>query len=119
MVLTDINSTSANLEFVQLAKKQGVKPILGVDFRNGAQQQFILIAKNNNGLHCINSYLSQFLHEAKMCIPKKAKKLPNTYVIYPFENNISALGENEFIGIKPSDLNHLKFSKWRFQQLNW
>ena len=35
LALTDINSTSANLEFVQLAKKQGVKPILGVDFRNG------------------------------------------------------------------------------------
>ena len=31
LVLTDINSTSANLEFVQLAKNLGIKPVLGVD----------------------------------------------------------------------------------------
>jgi len=116
LVLTDINSTSANLEFVQLAKKMGIKPILGIDFRNGAQQQFILIAKNNKGLHNINAYLSELLHSAKTTIPNKAKKLPDTYVIYPFENNISDLNDNEYIGIKPSDLNHLKFSEWRFQQ---
>ena len=116
LVLTDINSTSANLEFVQLAKKKGVKPILGVDFRNGAQQQFVMIAKNNNGLQLINSYLSEMLHETKMVIPYRAKKLSDTYVIYPFENNISDLKNNEYIGIKPSDLNHLKFSEWRFQQ---
>ncbi|MBI9042813.1 DNA polymerase III subunit alpha [Lutibacter sp.] len=116
LVLTDINSTSANLEFVQLAKKQGIKPVLGVDFRNGAQQQFILIAKNNNGLHYINSYLSEFLHAAKMDVPNKAKNLSDTYVIYPFQNEVYKLNDNEYIGIKPSDLNHLKFSKWRFQQ---
>lgn len=116
LVLTDINSTSANLEFVQLAKKMGIKPILGIDFRNGAQQQFILIAKNNKGLHNINAYLSELLHSAKTTIPNKAEKLPDTYVIYPFENNISDLNDNEYIGIKPSDLNHLKFSEWRFQQ---
>lgn len=115
LVLTDINSTSANLEFVQLAKKQGIKPILGVDFRNGAQQQFIIIAKNNKGLHHINSHLSEFLHSAKIHIPKKAKKLPDTYVIYPFQNEVYELNDNEYIGIKPSDLNHLKFSEWRLQ----
>ncbi|WP_298288773.1 DNA polymerase III subunit alpha [uncultured Lutibacter sp.] len=115
LVLTDINSTSANLEFVQLAKKYRIKPVLGVDFRNGAQQQFIIIAKNNKGLHYINSHLSEFLHSSKIHIPKKAKKLPDTYVIYPFQNEVYELNDNEYIGIKPSDLNHLKFSEWRLQ----
>ena len=116
MVLTDINTTSAHLEFVQLALKIGVKPILGVDFRNGSQQQFIIIAKNNNGLEQLNKYLSKTLHSTKINIPNRAKYIPDTYVIYPFENNISNLKDNEFIGVKPSDLNHLKFSKWRLQQ---
>ena len=49
IALTDINSTSACLPFIQEAKKKDIKPIIGVDFRNGAQQQFILIAKNNHG----------------------------------------------------------------------
>jgi len=116
MALTDINSTSANLDFVRLAHNYGIKPVLGVDFRNGAQQQFILLAKNNEGLQELNTYLSEFLHEAKLCIPKKARCIPNTYVIYPFQNEVYELNDNEFIGVKPSDLNHLKFSKWRFQK---
>ena len=39
IALTDINNTSACLNFVQQAKKQGIKPIVGVDFRNGNTQQ--------------------------------------------------------------------------------
>ncbi len=114
--LTDINSTTAHLDFVRLAKKYAIKPVLGVDFRNGAQQQFIMLAKNNNGLQQLNSYLSEFLHSEKITIPKRAKFIPETIVIYPFQTEVFELNENEFIGVKPSDLNHLKFSDWRFQQ---
>lgn len=114
--LTDINSTSSNLEFVRLASKNSIKPILGVDFRNKATQKFILIATNNNGYHNINNYLSEFLHTKDFEIPDKAKKLANTFVIYPFENGITELNENEYIGIKPTDLNQLRLSKWRHQQ---
>ena len=114
--LTDINSTSANLEFVRLAQKKELKPILGVDFRNGAKQQFIVLAKNNNGYQLVNNYLSELLHLDNFEVPIKAKQLPNTYVIYPFKTEVFKLLENEFIGIKPLDLNYLKFSEWRFQQ---
>ena len=114
--LTDINSSSSNLDFVRLATKYSVKPVLGVDFRNGVQQQFIIIAMNNNGLQCIYNYLSEFLHTDKMVIPKRAKQLPNTFVIYPYQNEVFNLNENEFMGVNPSDLNHLKFSKWVLQQ---
>ncbi len=115
IALTDINSTSSNLDFVRLAVKYAVKPVLGVDFRNGVQQQFILLAKDNEGLQHINNYLSVFLHSEKITIPKRSKHIENTYVIYPFQNEIFDLRENEFIGVKPSDLNQLKFSKWRLQ----
>ncbi|SNR50869.1 DNA polymerase III, alpha subunit [Lutibacter agarilyticus] len=114
LCLTEINSTSSNLEFVRLSKESVIKPILGVDFRNGIQQQFILIAINNEGLQSINSYLSDFLHTPSFVIPKRAKYFKNTYVVYPFQSNIYELRENEFIGIKPSDINKLKFSEWRF-----
>jgi DNA polymerase-3 subunit alpha len=114
--LTDINSTSSNLEFVRLALKNVIKPILGVDFRNGAQQQFIILAANNEGYENINNYLSEFLHLKDFVIPNNAKQLKNTFVIYPFKNDIHELKENEFIGIKSTDLNHLKFSKWKDKQ---
>lgn len=60
LALTDINNTSACLDFVRLSKKHQIKPVLGVDFRNGAEQQFILLAKSNHGFQQINSYLSIF-----------------------------------------------------------
>ena len=113
LALTDINNTSACLDFVRLSPKYKVKPILGVDFRNGAQQQFILLAKNNNGFHNINRYLSNFLHDSVLKIPDLAPQLKDTFTIYPYQHgNSYNLKENEFLGIKPQDLNKLKFSKW-------
>ncbi len=117
LALTDINSTSASLEFVRLSTKYKVKPVLGVDFRNGVQQQFVMLAKNNEGFYHINTYLSEFLHQEKFIIPEKAKQLKDTFVIYPFQSDLRILEENEFIGVKPSDLNQLKFSAWQ-DQLN-
>ncbi len=113
LALTDINTTSACLDFVRLSPKYKIKPVLGIDFRNGAQQQFILIAKSNNGFYNINQYLSTFLHDVESKIPKHAPELEDTFVVYPYEHNTYYnLKANEFLGIKPQDLNKLKFSKW-------
>ncbi len=113
LALTDINNTSACLDFVRLSKKYEVKPVLGVDFRNGAQQQFILLAKNNSGFQNINNYLSLFLHDSSLKIPDCAPQLEDTFVVYPYQHHKNyTLNANEFLGIKPQDLNHLKFSKW-------
>ena len=114
LALTDINTTSACLDIVRLSKKYKVKPVLGVDFRNRAQQQFILIAKNNNGFKNINDYLSKFLHNHELKIPERPDEiLNNCFVIYPFKKGQHfKLKAHEFLGIAPKDLNHLKFSKW-------
>ncbi|WP_139958819.1 DNA polymerase III subunit alpha [Flavicella sediminum] len=112
MAFTDINSTSASLELVNLAKKNNIKPILGVDFRNGARQEFVLLAKNNFGFEKINAYLSEFLHAAVFEIPKRAKKIKDTLVIYPFQNYEGfELEAHEFIGVRKEDLHTLKFLK--------
>lgn len=58
LALTDINITSACMDFVRLAPTYDIKPILGVDFRNGTKQQFILIARSNKGFELINTYLT-------------------------------------------------------------
>jgi DNA polymerase-3 subunit alpha len=113
LALTDINNTSACLDFVRLSEKYKIKPVLGVDFRNRAQQQFILVAKNNNGFYNINTYLSKFLHNSEVEIPEQAPQLDDTFVVYPYQHNKKyTLKANEFLGIKPQDLNHLKFSEW-------
>lgn len=114
LALTDINSTSACLDVMRLSKKYQIKSVLGVDFRNGAQQQFILIAKNNQGFQHINAYLSKFLHNHDLKIPRRPDEiLEDCFVVYPYKNTIDfELKPNEFLGIAPKDLNRLKFSKW-------
>ncbi|WP_084709043.1 DNA polymerase III subunit alpha [Aequorivita vladivostokensis] len=121
MALTDVNSTSACLEFVRLSTNYNVKPILGVDFRKRAKQQFIMLAKNNEGFHYINEYLSAFLHERQgtenLKIPARAEQLPHTFIIYPFASfEGETLLENEFLGVKMEDINRLKFSQWKHRQ---
>ena len=39
IALTDINNTSACLNFVRKSQEYGIRPIVGIDFRNGADQQ--------------------------------------------------------------------------------
>ncbi|MDB9732987.1 DNA polymerase III subunit alpha, partial [Polaribacter sp.] len=113
IALTDINNTSACMNFVQQAKKQNIKPVIGVDFRNGNTQQFVALAKNNHGFENINRYLSSFL-ESKTTIPEKPKSLEEVFIIYPFEKalelNLTSFAENEFIGISVAEINKLRFS---------
>ncbi len=56
LTLTDINNTSGVMDFVRLSKNYGVRPIVGIDFRNGAEQKFIGIAKNNEGFLELNNF---------------------------------------------------------------
>jgi len=50
VVLTDINNTSAALNFVRKTAEFDVKPILGIDFRNGVDPCFVAIAKITTGI---------------------------------------------------------------------
>jgi len=105
--LTDINTTAACLNFVRLAPKYNINPVLGIDFRNGADQLFVAIAQNNEGFKELNDYLSGFLHSDEK-IPERAPQFRHAYVVYPFKKYAGfKLKKLEFIGIKPTDLPRL------------
>ncbi len=114
LVLTDINNTSAGLNFARKAPEFGIKPILGIDFRNGTQPCFIGIAQNNEGYLELNDFLSQHLYKGSE-IPDRAPAFKNAFVVYPFEvvllNEMDHFYEYEFIGISIKDLRRLPFSK--------
>ena len=113
LALTDINNTSAGLNFVRKSPEYGVTPLLGIDFRNGVDPCFIGIAKNNEGYLELNDYLSRHLHQKKE-FPLAAPKFKNAYVVYPFEKVVQNLktsfADHEFIGVSISDLRRLPFS---------
>jgi len=115
MAFTDINNTSATLDFVRLGPKYGLRAVVGIDFRNNASQQYIGLAKNNEGFYELNNHLSEYSHDNKHFL-LNAPIFNNVYIIYPFiqfdklGKKIADLRENEYVGIRPEDLNRLKFS---------
>ena len=115
LALTDINNTSASLDFVRLAPQYHIKPVLGIDFRNGVEQCFVAIAQNNEGFQELNTWLSPLLHEKKP-IPDKAPIFKQAYVVYPFEKAPKKLKKNEYVGIRLRDIHRLMLSSWKNKQ---
>lgn len=147
--ITDINNTSACLDSIRQAQRNGIRVIPGIDFRNGARQEFVALPKSNKGFEEISTFLSHCLHHDEP-VPVVATEFEAAFVIYPFDkvrahrffspkkgfsgnpppdplpgggrilNEHSdfpsgkwVLRPNEFIGIRPHDIPHLRFSPWR------
>ena len=113
IALTDINNTSACLNFIRLAPKYDIKPIIGIDFRNGITQEYIGLAQNNKGFQELNEFLSFHSHN-KLALPVQAPEFFNAFIIYPYSKLSKKpnyrLRENEYIGIKLTEINKLKIS---------
>ncbi|MFI5220926.1 MAG: DNA polymerase III subunit alpha [Bacteroidia bacterium] len=109
-VLTDINNTSACLNTIRLAKEEfNIRPIVGIDFRNHAQQQYIGIARNNEGFKEINEHLTKHLYSGND-FDSIAPEFHHSYIIYPLHCYTGwKLKENEFIGISIKDITQLPF----------
>ncbi|MCC6371912.1 MAG: DNA polymerase III subunit alpha [Bacteroidia bacterium] len=109
-VLSDINNTSGILEALRLTKDKSTNVIPGIDFRNGVQQKYIGIAKNNTGFLELNQHLSEHLH-AQEPFEDQAPEFKNAFVVYPFgAYKNQALNEHTFIGISQKELRQLNFS---------
>jgi len=115
LALTDINNTSACLNFVRKSKDYDVKPIVGIDFRNNHQPLYVSLAKNNEGYKEINDFLSHHSHH-KTNFPIRAPDFDNAFVIYPFKQLLSLkktdFKTHEFIGVSINDITRLRLSKY-------
>jgi DNA-directed DNA polymerase III PolC len=117
LVLTDINNISAAFNFYRSCREKAIKPIIGIEFRNEIEGQgfddealYVGIAKNNQGFAELNSFLSHH-HLSKTPLPIIAPDFSNAYVIYELgKREISELKENEFLGVRISELNRLMVS---------
>ena len=116
--LTEINSTTTLHDFLRLTKKNNVNPLWGIDFRNGAKQQFVAYAKNTAGVNELANFLSEHLHQ-KESFGARAPQWKHCATIYPFENfkrEAFDLGENEFVGVQSNDLPIFERSEWNQQR---
>ncbi len=107
LALTDINNTSCSYEFVQLCKKHDIKPILGLEFREGSELRYIGIAKNEEGFYELNKFLTDCSIKGKP-LPEVPPPLPNAWIIYAKRPKpIQEFHENELLGIRPEHVTRL------------
>lgn len=107
LALANINITSDAWEFVNLCRKYDIKPILGLECRNGNDFKYLLLARNQDGWHQINVFLSTHLQQEKP-FPNQAPVIPNTWVVYELgSRSPEDLAPHELIGVKPWQRNKL------------
>lgn len=113
LAITNINSTCDVWDFVKYCLEEGIKPVAGVEVRNGDKMLYILIAANNNGLKWIHEFLSDHL-QSKKEFPEDLTELiffqhpKDGFVIYPMDSKpLDNLLVNECIGVLPWEVNKL------------
>ena len=114
--LTDINTTMGAADFVVECQKKGVRPVVGVEVRNGNELLYVALAKNNKGFAELNRFLTQH-NLTKQPYPESAPEWDDVFVIYPFGKRKPAqLKANEFLGVRFSQLTKM-FACESFEKL--
>ena len=116
MPLTDINTTMGVADFVFECQKKGIRPVVGVEFRNGNELLYVALAKNNKGFAELNRFLTQH-NLTKQPYPEMAPEWEEAFVIYPFgKRRPNQLKANEYLGVRFSQLTKM-FACESFEKL--
>ena len=114
--LTDINTTMGVADFVFECQKQGIRPVVGVEFRNGDKLLYVALAKNDAGFAELNRFLTQH-NLTKQPYPELAPEWNDVFVIYPFgKRRQNQLKANEYLGVRFSQLTKM-FACESFEKL--
>ncbi len=116
MTLTDINNSMGVVDFVKECGKKGIRPLAGIEFRDGNKLLYIGIARNNLGFKELNDFLS-YHNIQDIPLPDRPPAFNHCYVIYPFGKlRVTELRQNEFTGVRIPELNLLLSSEYRHKQ---
>lgn len=102
---TDINNTSGTLDFVKIALAKGLRPLVGMDFRE-KNIQYVAIARNNEGYREINELRTRCNLRGE-ALPFRPE-FKHCYLVYPIRYKFPwPLSDNERVGVAPSEVNLL------------
>lgn len=111
MALTDINTVTGIYDFVLECQANGIKPLVGMEFRNENKLHFIGIVKNRNGLGELCRLLTKHNMD-KTALPIHAPEMNDVIIIYPLDNAPLILKDYEYIGVRPDQLFKLFKPEW-------
>lgn len=107
LVLTDINNTSCAFQFSQACREEGIKPILGIEFRQNGTFLYLGIAQNDEGWRELCTLLTESSISGEP-LPKEAPELKHCYIIYrQLPKGVELLNDYEYVGVRPEEVNHL------------
>src|SRR5690606_14088684 len=109
-VLTDINNSTASLDFIRECRAAGLNGLAGMEFRNGDRLLYIAIAKNENGFKELNDFMTE-ANRRGTPLPASAPEFNEVFVVYPYGKFDGQLREHEYLGIRPSDVNRFRMDK--------
>ncbi len=113
LALTDINNTSAALEFCTLCREAGIRPILGIEYRRDGECLYVGLAKNREGFRELCEILTSHSLAGKP-LPDCAPSVTHAYMIYPkLTKPLSLFRENEMLGVRPQFIYRLFSSEVR------
>jgi error-prone DNA polymerase len=113
LVITDINNSSAGPDFLKSCREKNIRPVFGMDFVVNNHRLYTCIARNNNGVREINEHLTTHNLDQK-ALSSSAPEFSNAFVLYaPGSRSFSQLRENEFIGVRPWEINKVYSSPLR------
>ncbi|MEM8898505.1 MAG: DNA polymerase III subunit alpha, partial [Bacteroidota bacterium] len=116
LALTDIHNVSACFDFIKRCRRNGIHPVVGMEFRVNDKLLYIALARNQAGFQEINAFYSQYAHIGEP-FPEIAPLWNNVYVIYPWNRrDRSTLSEHEYLGIRHTELNQLVRSRYHHRQ---
>lgn len=125
LALTEINNVASYIEMLRVCRENRCVPgtsvttygkegydldvVLGIEFRLDHELLYVALAKNNAGFETLNRFLSHH-HLEKEPLPAKAPEIDSAFFIYPFGRKPpDQLRDNEFLGVRISELNTLTF----------
>jgi error-prone DNA polymerase len=112
LALTDIHTITGIYDFTQACEEQGIKPLVGMEFRENERICYIGLARNREGLAQLCELRSEYNLQGK-ALPEQAPERPDVYWIYPMNNAPRHPGPQEFIGVRTTDLNRLIQPAWK------
>jgi len=104
--LTDINTITGIYDFVRMCREKGIRPIVGIDFRNGDEKLYTGLARNVKGIGELCAFLSEH-NLGKVPLPRVAPAFKNAYIVYPISNVPVRLEKNEYLGVDGKDATKL------------
>lgn len=115
--LTDINNSSALVDFVRICREHNLRPMAGIDFFDGKHRRLYTgLAHNNKGFRELNEFLSQY-NFSGLPLPFRPPEFENACIVYPSGRTPSGkLRANEYTGINTRDIRRIISSQYRHDQ---